>query len=196
MPAEVWRLQIIAEISRTVCNMNSKNLADPWVAYINERGNKSFFLPGKLPSPNIHSSKWSAGVVSQVNPCLGQTLPLFLSVLSIVLLLCRVNTLYIKVKKQDPSLWFFLFLLDSFLPHPLLPSHSVWNPPRVFRICLCTGPKVRPDYEASSLPLLWRSLEEVMRRMLLLGFVELQLHVSGYFFKVRGKQPYYLASLW
>lgn len=56
MPAEVWCSKITAEISRSVCNMNSKNLADPWVAYINERGNKSSFLLGKRQTPNIYSS--------------------------------------------------------------------------------------------------------------------------------------------
>ena len=48
-------LKIIAEIARTVCNMNAKNLSDPWVAYINERGNKSSFLLEKLPTPNVSS---------------------------------------------------------------------------------------------------------------------------------------------
>ena len=56
MLAEVWCLKIIAEISRTVCNMNSKNLADPRVAYIHERRNKSSILLGKLPSSNVSSS--------------------------------------------------------------------------------------------------------------------------------------------
>ena len=56
MLAEVWCLKIIAEISRTVCNMNSKNLADPRVAYIHERRNKSSILLGKLPGLNVSSS--------------------------------------------------------------------------------------------------------------------------------------------
>lgn len=56
MLAEVWCLKIIAELSRSGCSVNSKNLADPWVAYINEKGNKSSFLLGKLQTPYIYSS--------------------------------------------------------------------------------------------------------------------------------------------
>ena len=48
MPAKVWCFKIIAEISRSVSSMNSKNLADPWVACRNERGNKSSLPLGKL----------------------------------------------------------------------------------------------------------------------------------------------------
>lgn len=82
MLERLWCLKIIAEISSTLCNMNSKNIVDPWVTYVNERGNNHAFAR-KAPNSRCFLFLMTC-LVSQINSCIGHTSPLFLLLPSVL----------------------------------------------------------------------------------------------------------------